>query len=332
MNVLHNWKSPDQELLPEFIIGGAMKSGTSTLHRILERHPRIFIPNNEIHFFDIDNILAHSDFNSFDRKDLTWKSQSMEKDAKKMWDWYLSKFQGKKDFIKGEDSTTYLESSIAAKRLALQDKQIKLIFILRHPVDRAYSNYWHLLRSGRAMFDFEDTLRYNPCSVLNRSLYMDQLRSYYDYFPRERIKIILFEDLKRFPKETIKGVSKYLNIDFNEFPEKAFGTHYNRSARPKSVKLQILKNRYFRAWGNSHYKNNLPYSLMGDDKSIFKFAGNFLHKVYSRLNSSSEFEIPQINNDSRQLLNDYFHRELTGIDDLTGEDIFNRWFDTKGIS
>ena len=62
------WKSSEPELLPDFIIGGAMKSGTTTLHNILNAHPRIFIPDGEVHFFDMDNVSQHSDFNFLPKK------------------------------------------------------------------------------------------------------------------------------------------------------------------------------------------------------------------------------------------------------------------------
>ncbi|WP_417858953.1 sulfotransferase [Xanthomarina gelatinilytica] len=96
---MNNWIAPDTNLLPDFIIGGAMKSGTSTIHNILEKHPKVFIPKKEIGFFDIDNILEHSDFNFF--TDNKWVSQSMDNDPEKMWRWYQEKFKGKETSLKG---------------------------------------------------------------------------------------------------------------------------------------------------------------------------------------------------------------------------------------
>jgi hypothetical protein len=103
---MNNWITSEIELLPEFIIGGAMKSGTSTLHAILDKHPKIFMPSYEIGFFDIDNILVHNDFNFY--VESKWVNQSMDKNPKLMWDWYHSKFREGESLVKGEDSTTYL--------------------------------------------------------------------------------------------------------------------------------------------------------------------------------------------------------------------------------
>ncbi len=191
--MMNNWISTEIDLLPDFIIGGAMKSGTTTLHRILSNHPKIFIPKEEIGFFDIDNILQHSDFNFYDKE--TWVTQSMEKDPELVWKWYQKNFKGNESYIKGEDSTSYLASRIAAERISIQKKEIKLLFLLRQPSLRAYSNYNHLLRTGRATNSFEDTIRFNPFLVINRSLYKEQLVNFYRYIPKVRIKVILFEDL-----------------------------------------------------------------------------------------------------------------------------------------
>ncbi len=81
--------------------------------------------------------------------------------------------------MKGEGSSIYL-----ASRIALQNKEIKLNFLLRNPTKRAYSQYYHMLRTGRSTHTFEDTLKYNPVSVLERSLYKDHLEPYYKNIPK----------------------------------------------------------------------------------------------------------------------------------------------------
>ena len=143
----NNWISDKPKLLPDFIIGGAMKCATSSLHYILNSHPDIYIPNRECHFFNIDDILQHSNYNHY--IDDNWLIQSMGKNPEKMWEWYFKKFEDQNSKIIGEDSTTYLASRIAAERISKQKKQIKMIFLLRQPSLRAYSNYLHLLRTHK---------------------------------------------------------------------------------------------------------------------------------------------------------------------------------------
>src|SRR5690554_4926323 len=113
------WVSSQPEKLPDFIIGGAMKSGTSTLHSILDRHPDVNLAHNELGFFDVDGIMEHPDFNFFDERSKIWVSQSMLENPEILWNWYYSNFDPLRNdnIIIGEDSTTYLTSSIAAKRI-----------------------------------------------------------------------------------------------------------------------------------------------------------------------------------------------------------------------
>jgi len=312
-------------MLPDFIIGGAMKSGTSTLHQILDTHPEIFIPKSEIHFFDIDNILQHSDFNFYDVDKDFWSTQSMKNSPNKLWNWYGSKFAGKGQLIKGEDSTTYLASKVAAKRISLQEKPIKLIFTLRQPTLRAYSNYWHLLRTGRAMFTFENTIRYNPFSILNRSLYKEQLVHYYTFLPRESIKVVLFEDLVINPRSVITEISEFIGIDINAFPKDVFELHSNKGTFPQNIDLQIKKNKLMRSFGNIRYVNSLPVkpNLPVKDHSL---STRVINKISRKINPMRKTDLPKINKGTKQFLDEYFYKELKGIDELVDKDILSRWF------
>lgn len=325
---MNNWVSQDTDLLPDFIIGGAMKCGTSTLHTILNKHPKIFIPKEEVHFFDMDNILQHSDFNFHHNE--KWTTQSMQKDPKIAWEWYQNKFRGHESLIKGEDSTTYLASKIAAERISMQKKEIKLLFLLRQPSLRAYSNYNHLLKSGRATYTFEDTIRFNPFQVLNRSLYKEQLESFYNYIPKERIKVILFEDLVEDPELIIKEVSEFIGFDDNEFPADVFKTHSNQGRVPRNEKLHVKKNLVMRNFGNIKYSSNLPFAGPSV-KTSTPLMARVINKVHSKINPAVPVT-QKINQETKVMLDDYFFKEMQGLDELLGKDVLSRWFPDKTIS
>jgi hypothetical protein len=321
---MNNWIAPDTELLPDFIIGGAMKSGTSTIHRVLNKHPKVFIPKKEIGFFDIDNIFEHSDYNFHTQN--KWITQSMDKDPKLMWDWYQEKFKGNESLIKGEDSTTYLASKIAAERIGLQKKDIKLIFLLRQPSLRAFSNYYHLLRTGRATHSFEDTIRFNPSSVLYRSLYKEQIERFYECIPKSRIKIIVFEDLIADQESVIKELCDFLDLNFDEFPSGIFNVHANKASARKNIKLQAQKNNLLRSLADVKYANDLPFKWSSD---IGKrpFIVKVINKLHSKFNPQVSIKPPQIKPETKDFLDAYFYRELRGLDELTGKDVLSRWFD-----
>ncbi|MEM5564591.1 sulfotransferase [Psychroserpens sp. AS72] len=323
---MNNWIAPKTDLLPDFIIGGAMKSGTSTIHNILEKHPKVFIPKKEIGFFDIDNILEHSDFNFF--ADNKWVSQSMEKDPEKMWSWYQEKFKGNESCLMGEDSTTYLASKIAAKRISLQKKDIKLIFVLRQPSLRAYSNYYHLLRTGRATHSFEDTLRFNPFTVINRSLYKEQIESYYKFIPKSRIKVVLFEDLIENQEAVIKELCQFLNLNFDELPADSLNIHSNKASVPKSITRQFQKNALLRSLANAKYANDLPFKSLTEIKQR-PFIIKAINKVYGKINPKLAIKPPEILPETKTFLDAYFYNQLLGLDELIDQEVMSKWFDFK---
>jgi len=324
----HNkyWKSTEPDNLPDFIIGGAMKSGTTSLHAILHSHPDIAIAKNELGFFDIDRILQHSDFNFFNTKNQTWTIQSMPQQHKLLWSWYYSQFTSikNKEFLIGEDSTTYLTSETAARRIALQDKPIKLIFILRHPTKRAVSNYLHYLKSGRAMYSLEDTLRYNPNSIIRRSLYKEQLESYYKHIPFDRIKIVLFEDLIAHTESCIKDVCDFLDIDFNKLDKEAFSIHSNKTKTPKYIHLQLLRNRLLRKTANYRYSGFLPIKPSFQNKIPLRYRLiDKLHKTINPLKNDIEFTPSK---GTIELLDEFFKTEFHGFDTLVKKEVYSKWF------
>lgn len=323
-----HWIAPDTTNLPDFIIGGAMKSGTTTLHTILNRHSRVYIPPGEIHFFDIDNIFQHSDFNFYDKVNDRWLSQSMEDNPDKMWEWYLSKFVGKEGFVKGEDSTTYLASKIAVERIAIQPKEIKLIFVLRHPTERAYSQYHHMLRTGRAVYTFEDTIRFDPASILERSLYKEQLENYYRLIPKNRIKIILFEDLVTNTEDTLKSICDYLKISSDEFNKDVLSTHSNKARVPKNIEMQAVRNRLLRSLGNMHYTSTLPYTTKHVNTNSSKVS-KIIDRAHNYLNPKLRTKPPKMKESTRKFLDQLFIRELSGIDEVVEQNILDRWFESN---
>ncbi|MEL7835186.1 sulfotransferase [Fodinibius sp. Rm-B-1B1-1] len=326
------WIAPNPSQLPDFIIGGAMKSGTTTLHSILDQHPNVFIPKKEQHFFDFDNLLQHSAFNFFDGEENSWIRNSMSRSPQQLWEDYLSNYDGKESSIKGEDSTTYLASSIAAKRIAMQPKDIKLIFLLRHPTHRAYSQYFHLLRSGRAIFSFEDTLMFTPEKLLQRSLYNEQLQYYYDLIPRERIKVVLFEDLISKTKNTVAEICTFLDLDFQKFDNNILTTHSNKTKLPSSITLQIYYNRLFRKTANLRHVDSLPESPSPKEKRRIFFL-RLIKKAHRMINPLQDKEKPPIKKSTQQFLDQFFQRRLSGINNLVGKEILSTWFsDTNDTS
>ena len=176
---------------PTFLIAGAPRSGTTWLYHLLDRHPDIYMAKPvrpEPKFFLVDEIYERGLPYYLD----TWFSGSETRAAA------------------GEKSTNYMESATAAQRIHRHLPGVQLVFILREPAQRAYSN-WAWSRMNRMeTLDFEDALteedarersmpahlRYaRPHAYFSRGLYAAMLKPYFDLFPRQQILCLKFDDI-----------------------------------------------------------------------------------------------------------------------------------------
>jgi hypothetical protein len=242
--------------LPHFIIVGAMKAGTTSMHHILNQHENVFMPGREIYFFDIDDVQQHPDFSMDDSG--KWTFHDYDCYWHDYLDWYSRFFRNAVDGqVIGEDSTTYMASSKAPARIAGLLPDAKLIFMLRDPVTRAYSHYWHLVNSGRAIYDFEGTLRHTPGTILQRGYYKEQIERFTQYFPRDQLKVIIFEEFTKNVQAIVNDVCKFLGLRA-AVNTGAVDTHRNIGTAPRSLRLKLRANRINRKAAENIYRGYLP--------------------------------------------------------------------------
>lgn len=207
--------SSDRRRLPDFVIIGGQKCGTTSLYDYLLQHPQIAGSfAKEVKFFDVN----------FD-KGLVWYQSHFP----------LAKDLGKSDVV-GEATPYYLFHPQVPPRMAEVLPEAKLIVLLRNPADRAISNYFMRLRAGNEPLSLEEALdkeeerigeeyrRLLSGEIANsrvcrhfaykkRSLYLEQLERYAQYYPRERMLILKSEDLFSDPSRTLRQVFTYLGVD-----------------------------------------------------------------------------------------------------------------------
>ena len=176
--------------IPSFLIIGAAKSGTSTLFDCLVNHPQVFRPaKKEPDFF------------------------CYEENYAKGMDWYLEMFAGRgPSQIAGEASTNYAKwpkYPQSAARIAKHLPHVKLIYIMRNPVDRAYSYYKHVNRNKPIQETFEQYIA-RTSEALDASHYMLQINQYLQYFPKESFLFLLLEYMERQPRVVLKQVCRFL--------------------------------------------------------------------------------------------------------------------------
>jgi hypothetical protein len=213
--------------LPDFLIGGAPRSGTTWLYWLLDRHPAVYMAKPvkpEPKFFLIDDLY---------RKGIEFYSRT----------WFE---QAGPSQTAGEKSTDYLESAAAAERIARELPAVKLVFILREPVERAYSNYLWTRMNGLETEDFANALRLEdqrnrdlperfkyarPYSYFSRGLYADLLRPYMDRFSKEQIQILRFEDIIARPRSVAASLQTFLGVQLRPEDADAVGV-INPAERP----------------------------------------------------------------------------------------------------
>lgn len=272
-------------MIPNFIIAGAEKSGTSSLAFLLSQHSDIFMPaQKELHFFEND--------------------QNFEKGIS----WYQEQFQGQlSESAVGECTPLYMYDPRAAERIHSLLPDIKLLFILRNPADRAYSNYWHQVRGGKEYCSFATALRREAkrrrkgirydfmYSYTAKGLYCDLLERFTGRFGPDRLLIVTFEDYKNHTEHTLNRICQFLGV----FPFKGpmeWETVKNKSIVPKFPFLQVAA-RFF---------------LGG---SVF-FRG--IAKVNLWLGGSDYPDMPP---DIRAKLVNYFLHDIDRLEKITGMDL-----------
>jgi hypothetical protein len=178
--------------LPDFLLLGAMKAGTSTLIAELATHPRVIRSRRrEIHFFG-----------SRFKRGVSWYRSHFPTGYE------LKKYHA----ITGEGSTSYLANSNCPPRIKAVLPRVKMIALLRDPVDRAISNYFHERRSGRESLPIAGAFAAER-SYRSRGIYADQLARYYAHFPREQLLVLRSESLFTDPMSIVDRVCRFLAID-----------------------------------------------------------------------------------------------------------------------
>ena len=229
--------------MPNFLIIGAAKSGTSALYHYLRQHPQIYMsPVKEPMFFALAG--EKVDFSGpGDNKTINHFSVT-DRTA------YQLLFQDiSNEKAVGEASTLYLDSPKAPARIRHNIPEVKLIAMLRHPAERAYSAFMHLVREGREpLTDFEQALRaeemrrrsnWGPLwHYTQRGFYYTQLKRYLDRFDQRQIKIYLYEDFNANPLSIIKDIFRFLEVDEDFTPD--ISLRYNVSGIPKNRVLHTF--------------------------------------------------------------------------------------------
>ena len=224
--------------IPDFLIIGAGKSGTTSLDNYLKQHPQIFISERkEPNFFGYE-LNQLSDFSV--ESEINHYKESVTNLTE-----YLKLFSSaKQGQLIGETSNTYMYHTSAAERIYHYNPDVKLIAILRQPAERLYSRFLHLARENELPSEnFSDCLDKDSIwwwrnDLVKEGFYSLYLKKYYELFNKEQIKVFLFEDLKNQPEKLFREIFEFLKVDSNFEPN--LSVEYNQSGFIKNKKLDTI--------------------------------------------------------------------------------------------
>lgn len=287
--------------IPNFIIIGAAKSGTTSLYKYLCRHPQIYMSSpKEPDFFSIDG--------NYNRG----------------MDWYSSLFNGAlPNQICGEASTTYSryhQHPRTAERIYQTLPQTtKFIYIMRQPIDRAYSFYIYRFKGSlhkpelAVSNTFEETIK-QQSEFIESSYYLQQIERYLPFFPKESFLFLLMEDLIERPAQTLSKILTFINVDDINLIEREKIVANKASDYPEwYVKKQLL------APLKTIPGINLFYSLI--PKNVKNNTYQIVKKIQYKKWKNSQFMPPPMLPETRAMLVEHFKEPNLKLSQFLGRDL-----------
>jgi hypothetical protein len=207
---------------PDFCVIGAMKAGTTSLYLYLRRHPDVFMPaRKELGFFVEEENWGRG---------LAWYAEQFRPAAAHQ--------------VCGEATTSYTKFPFLGgvpARMASVIPDAKLVYVLRHPVDRMVSEYVHHLATGHETKPIDDVI-VQQSRYLMLSSYWLQLRQFLDCYPREQILVIRAEDLRSDRAATVRRVLDHIGVS-SESPLPDLSDEANTAAERRAPR-QVLARRH----------------------------------------------------------------------------------------
>lgn len=284
-------------MLPNFLVIGAEKCGTTWLHAVLRAHPEIFVPpTKEIHYFNrLDSNLRERD--SF-RRGLNWYER------------FFADWSGERHV--GEVTPLYMCDPVAPQRIAETLPDVRLVCLLRHPVDRAYAHYWMARAKGHESRSFDEVVAARDPRFIERGFYARQLSGIIDRFGRGRVAILVFEETVDDPGGVLGGLGSWLGASAEGFAASAAGAE-NTAARYPAPALT----RWVPAVARAMQRHPLTFRL----QASLKASGlpDWIKKRNRRA-----WQYPALDRAVWLDLADYYRADMELLEELLGRPV-DRW-------
>lgn len=224
---------------------GPQKAATTWVYRCLKEHPQICCPpKDSVHYYDI-----HYERGSH---------------------WYENHFShAEPSQLLFDPTPSYIRSPIAIRRMASDNPKAKIVICIRHPVERAFSHYWHEKKKKRINYAFDEVLQNYDLfsSWVEPGLYAEHLKRIMQYFPQEQILCQLFDDLGRDPQAFLEQLTSFLGIE--------------RSFSPAVLKKRV---------NVAGYRRTLLGTCLGVANRVLERFGVGVDRVPTLLTGKSEYQ------------------------------------------
>ncbi|MGP1387943.1 MAG: sulfotransferase family protein [Thainema sp.] len=291
--------------LPNFIVFGVQKAGTTSIYNYLKQHPEIYMsPVKETNFFERDWATAPPETLAKKRNGIYTLEQ------------YQQLFAGVTDELAiGEVSPNYLfHHDVAVPLIQQYVPQAKLITVLRNPVDRAYSDYLMHIRDAidsDAEMSLAEQVRQRPDSsfTLLKGRYYQPLKQFVEAFGANQIQICLYDDLSRNAVQTMQTMYRFLGVDDQFEPDTQQRSQVAKVPKNKTVNSLMRTQNPIRSTAATALKLMMPEA-----------ARKQLRDRILALNSTDKSKMP-LKAADRALLQDYYRDDILQLQDLINRDL-----------
>jgi Sulfotransferase family len=285
------------EIWPNFFLVGAAKAGTTSIYTYLSDHPEVFFPSiKEPHFF---TQVRPAPEQQFLIEAVTKRTQYVR---------LYARAAGHR--VIGDASPSYLWHPEVPKRIRAEIPEAKIAIILRDPVERAFSHYLMDYREGAQNQPFYEALLNDMkrpekgwgVSYLyyELGLYAGQIGRYLDVFKPDRVKILMFDDLRHDPKAVLSELALFLGLDPSPLADIDTSRRYNSYAAPR--------NQYLRRLAGAKFSRLVGQAIVPHRLGAYIFERFFLKEATK----------PQLDPRARELLCSLYDPELDRLEKLLG--------------
>lgn len=294
--------------LPNLVVVGAAKAGTTSIYAYLREHPEVFMthPIKEPRFFAYEGGIP-----AYSNVPLEWR---VNRDVITDLAAYRALFAGSESYkVRGEASTLYLYYPGTAERMHSYVPEVRIIAVLRQPAERAYSHYQMLSTLGLEPLTFEEALAEEPRRIGENwpptwhyaamGRYHAQLLRYLAVYPAEQVKVVLYDDLRADPLRTMQEIFAFIDVDPEFRPD--IEARHNATGAPRSrAASRLLK---------------VLHPLRKSVES--KLPASVYSAAVRRIKKATMVKPPSMAPDTRARLTASYTEEIAALESLIGRDL-----------